>query len=118
MQPAASTCYLPRFPEPSYQCLPLGLKLAGTGCVLATDAQGHFGSMGARGPGWGESKGVTMSHLLSMSRDLGCIKTGHRASLVAQWLRIRLPTQGTQIRSLVWEDPTCRGATKPVCHNY
>ena len=39
-------------------------------------------------------------------------------SLVAQWLRIHLPRQGTQVRSLVWEDPTCRGATKPVCHNY
>ena len=39
-------------------------------------------------------------------------------SLVAQWLRIRLPMQGTQVRSLVQEDPTCRGATKPVCHNY
>ena len=22
------------------------------------------------------------------------------------------------VRALVWEDPTCRGATKPVCHNY
>ena len=39
-------------------------------------------------------------------------------SLVAQWLRIHLPTQGTQVRSLVREDPTCRGATKPVRHNY
>ena len=39
-------------------------------------------------------------------------------SLVAQWLRIRLPMQGTWVRALVWEDPTCRGATKPVCHNY
>ena len=38
-------------------------------------------------------------------------------SLVAQWLRIRLPTQGTWVRALVQEDPTCRGATKPVCHN-
>ena len=26
--------------------------------------------------------------------------------------------QGTQVRALVWEDPTCRGATKPVRHNY
>ncbi|XP_049572094.1 ubiquitin carboxyl-terminal hydrolase 4 isoform X11 [Orcinus orca] len=25
---------------------------------------------------------------------------------------------GTRIQSLVQEDPTCRGATKPVCHNY
>ena len=39
-------------------------------------------------------------------------------SLVVQWLRIRLPVQGTQVRALVWEDPTWRGATKPVCHNY
>ena len=42
----------------------------------------------------------------------------HRTSLVAQWLRIRLPMQGTWVRALVREDPTCHGATKPVCHNY
>ena len=41
-----------------------------------------------------------------------------RASLVARWLRIRLPMQGTRVRTLVWEDPTCRGATRPVSHNY
>ena len=41
-----------------------------------------------------------------------------RASLVAQWLRICLPMQGTRVRALVWEDPTCRGATSPVSHNY
>ena len=40
-----------------------------------------------------------------------------RASLVAQWLRICLPMQGTRVRALVWEDPTCRGATRPVSHN-
>ena len=45
------------------------------------------------------------------------IKTVWWASLVAQWLRIRLPMQGTQVRSLVQEDPTCCRATKPVCHN-
>ena len=45
-------------------------------------------------------------------------KSGWRASLVAQWLRIRLPMQGTRVRALVWEDPTCRGATGPVSHNY
>ena len=43
-------------------------------------------------------------------------KTG--ASLVAQWLRICLPMQGTRVQALVWEDPTCRGATKPMSHNY
>ena len=42
----------------------------------------------------------------------------YRASLVVQWLRIRLPMQGTQVRALVWEDPTCRGATKLMRHNY
>ena len=39
-------------------------------------------------------------------------------SLVAQWLRIHLLMQGTWVRALVQEDPTCRGATKPVSHNY
>ena len=42
----------------------------------------------------------------------------YRTSRVAQGLRIRLPMQGTRVRALVREDPTCRGATKPVCHNY
>ena len=40
------------------------------------------------------------------------------ASLVVQWLRICLPMQGTRVRALVWEDPTCRGATTPVSHNH
>ena len=40
------------------------------------------------------------------------------ASLVAQWLRIRLLMQGTRVRALVWEDPTCHGAAGPVSHNY
>ena len=40
-----------------------------------------------------------------------------RASLLAQWLRICLPMQGTRVRALVWEDPTCRGATRPVSRN-
>ena len=40
------------------------------------------------------------------------------ASLVAQWLRICLLMQGTRVRVLVWEDPTCRRATEPVSHNY
>ena len=26
--------------------------------------------------------------------------------------------QGTWVRALVREDPTCRGATKPIGHNY
>ena len=49
------------------------------------------------------------SHLLQESDD--------GASLVVKWLRVCLPMQGTQVRALVWEDPTCRGATRPVSHN-
>ena len=41
-----------------------------------------------------------------------------RASLVVQRLRVCLPMQGTRVRALVWEDPTCRGAAGPVSHNY
>ena len=41
-----------------------------------------------------------------------------RTFLVAQWLRVCLPMQGTWVRTLVWEDTTCRGVTKPVRHNY
>ena len=41
-----------------------------------------------------------------------------RASLVAQWLRIRLPMQGTWVRALIREDPICRRTTKPMHHNY
>ena len=40
------------------------------------------------------------------------------ASLVVQWLRTRLPTQWTQVRCLVWEDPTCHRATKALHHNF
>ena len=40
------------------------------------------------------------------------------ASLVAQWLRVCLPMQGTRVRALVREDPTCHGAAGPVNHNY
>ena len=39
------------------------------------------------------------------------------ASLVAQWLRVCLLMQGTRVRALVWEDPTCRGAAGPVSHS-
>ena len=41
-----------------------------------------------------------------------------RASLVAQWLGICLPVQGTWVQALFREDSTCPGATKPGCLNY
>ena len=49
-------------------------------------------------------------------QNLKCIRNVNAGtSLVVQWLRIRLPMQGTQVRALVREDPTCHGATKPLC---
>ena len=58
---------------------------------------------------------VNVKHT-SNFKDFAHKKVG--ASLVAQWLRICLPMQGTRVGALVWEDPTCRGATRPVSHNY
>ena len=45
------------------------------------------------------------------------IKINGGASLVAQWLGVCLLMRGTRARALVWEDPTCRGAARPVSHN-
>ena len=45
-------------------------------------------------------------------------RNGCRACLVAQWLRIPLPMQGTWVQALVPEDPTYHGATKPMHHSY
>ena len=65
--------------------------------------------------------------LIGPDNEFGCIPVYFQGqvktlkwgtSLVVQWLRILLPIQGTQVRALVQEDPTCRRATKPVCHNY
>ena len=67
-----------------------------------------MGSEGSRGSLLGEG----------MSRAIRSKKLHVGASLVAQWLRICLPMQGTRVRALVWEDPTCRGAAGPVSHNY
>ena len=38
--------------------------------------------------------------------------------LVVQWLRIRLPMQGMWVRSQIWKDSTCHGATKPMIRNF
>ena len=46
------------------------------------------------------------------------LKRPNRASLVVQWLRICFAMQGTLVRSLVQEDPTCLKAAKPVPLHY
>ena len=45
-------------------------------------------------------------------------KMGYRDFMVVQRLGICLPMQGTQVQSLVREEPTCHGAARPVCCNY
>ena len=44
-------------------------------------------------------------------------KCGQGASLVVQQLRSHLAMQGTRVQPLIREDPSCRGATKPVYRN-
>ena len=44
-------------------------------------------------------------------------KNPGRPSLKAQWWRIHLPIQETQVQSLIWEHPTCCGTSKPMHHN-
>ena len=38
--------------------------------------------------------------------------------MVVWWMRIRLPMQGTRVQSLVQEYSTCRGAAKPMHHDW
>ena len=54
----------------------------------------------------------------SLSSEVQIRNPGRETSLVAQSLRIQLPMQGTRVQTMVREDPTCCGATKPVRHNY
>ena len=70
---------------------------------------------------WAETSSCLSNTILPFFRikEPWCYwKAAMWASLVVQRLWIRLPMQGTQVRALVWEDPTCRGAAKPVRHNY
>ena len=53
----------------------------------------------------------------SSGRNDTCEKVPVGTSLVVQWLGICLAMQRTQVQSLGWEDSTCHGAAKPVCHN-
>ena len=46
------------------------------------------------------------------------IRTHYWTYLVVQWLRIPLPMQRIQVRSLGWEDSICCRAIKSMRHNY
>ena len=63
---------------------------------------------------------ATMENSMEIWRLLLKRKVGLRydwTALVAQWIRIHLPMQGTQVRSLVWDDSTCCGTTTPEGRN-
>ena len=80
-------------------------------CLKNDLKAGPYGSNKTRATGVNTTYNFTFS-----SGHFKKVKRG--ASLVAQWLRVCLPMQGTWVRALVWEDPTCRRATGPVSHNY
>ena len=62
--------------------------------------------------------GVSNRFFVLSPAELLCSKMYVRTSLVAQLIRIRLPMQRTQVRSLVQEDPACNRATKFLSYNY
>ena len=49
---------------------------------------------------------------------VGILKHNHRDFPGGTVVKNPPAMQGTRVRSLVREDPTCHGATKPMCHNY
>ena len=62
---------------------------------------------------------LALNHMKGVQRYTFFFKRNlYRVSLVAQWLGIHLPMQGTRVGALVQEDPTGCGATKPMHHNY
>ena len=84
--------------------------------IMWTEEPGGLQSMGTQRV---ESDWVTNSFsLLHLSKWLSSKSLQIRTSLVVQWIRACLPMQGTLVESLVQEDSTCRGATKPMCHIY
>ena len=80
--------------------------LQSSACLLLNAQGNHFLAF------WLRSSECTGKSVIC--RHLACSKKVSGTSLVAQWLRICLPVQGTQVQSLVWEDYTCPGAARPV----
>ena len=62
-------------------------------------------------PPLGPQEGGAVHHIFQAGK-LGLKSERRGLSLVVWWIRICLPKQQTQVRSLVWEDPTCCEATK------
>ena len=74
----------------------------------------------------GDARGKRYGYICICRADSLCYKAETNTNVkqlysnkdVKKKKKIRLPIQGTRVRALVREDPTCRGATKPVRHNY
>ena len=90
----------------------------GSGPPWAPEEEGRGGGGGGGEGVWLNLAAANIKSILN--EVVGFVSKEHLgwASLVAQWLRICLPMQGTRVRSLVWEDPTCHGAIGPASHNY
>ena len=107
----------------SKRFLSINYVRATKGFYLLPSPWGFEGSLGVKIPGNWEAyifwKNKPNFQLKKYGQEMSLhLKWCPGTSLVAQWLRIRLPMQGTLVRSLLGEDPTCHGATKPVHHNY
>ena len=104
--------------------------------LWASMAEAKSEQMVWAGQGWGWGPGMANLFLMGSLQPVGQVRYFKakdirgsntkpakiknifgRASLLVQWLSIHLPMQGTEVCSLVWEDPTCWGATRPSSHN-
>ena len=64
-----------------------------------------------------EAHQYTYSLVKCLFKSFAFKKKGCQTSLVAQWIRIHLPMKGTWVPSLVQEDSTWCGTTKPLHNN-
>ena len=65
-----------------------------------------------------EGLGIKVGKEVSVPRALGQRQTALGDFPGGTVVKNPPAMQGTRVRALVREDPTYRGATKPVCHNY
>ena len=77
----------------------------------------HYGTLLIRGS-WATTSSTWGRNIFKVSSSIFLVFRRNqilvsRASLVAQWLGVRLPMQGMRVWALVREDPTCHGALSP-----
>ena len=104
--------YMSLYLSKPLECTPWRRKLQPTPVSLPGKFHGRRSLAGY------SSRGRKVGHDWVTSLRMYNSKRGHWGSPVTQWLRIHLPVQESQVRSLIWEDPTCRRATEPVHDNY